>query len=82
MGGIQAIHYADFSGDLRETACGRSLAVELDGLRVTVFMSSATCSSCQAAIQRRLGALLDQGAITVTAAATAGAPGAAARASA
>lgn len=49
---VGGIHWVDFSGDLRETACGLELGEAGDA--TTLFMSEATCPGCQAAIQGRI----------------------------
>ena len=54
--GLLHVCYVDFSGDLRTAECGIPISAdELDaGKRVTLYMSSTTCPSCQRAIQQRL----------------------------
>ena len=59
---VQTICYIDFTGDLRETACGMPVdLISYNG--TTVFMSSTTCEKCRAEIQDlvpiRLGSVQD-----------------------
>lgn len=58
MRAIATIHYVDFCGDGRETACGLVPPADYHG--VTIFLSSATCPDCRAKIQERVE-LLRQG---------------------
>jgi len=55
---IATIHYVDFSGDGKETACGLVPPADYHG--VTIFLSSATCPACKAKIMERIE-LLRQG---------------------
>jgi len=54
----RAIHYVDFFGDLRETACG--LPLPLVGDATSIYLSGATCPDCQDAIQVELSRRLPE----------------------
>lgn len=49
---FRTVHYIDFHGDLRTTACGLETSPEYDGC--SVFLSGATCPSCADAVQARI----------------------------
>lgn len=53
---FKTIHYIDFHGDLRTTACGIETSPDYDG--VSVFLSGATCPSCASAVQERIDDVL------------------------
>lgn len=56
---MHVTHYVNFSSDARSAICGWTPPEDYAG--TTVYLSSATCPACIAAIQRQIDQLHDVG---------------------
>lgn len=54
---VQTVCYVDFSGNLRETACGEPFdpGIGYEGF-VTVFLTGITCPACRRKVEAKLDA--------------------------
>lgn len=52
---MRTIHYVDFSSDARHAICGWVPPADYAG--TTVYLSSATCPACMAAIQAKIAVI-------------------------